>query len=192
MTYTTTDYGSWYNHAGAPTVESYVADACDGGDAEWAEQMEKTGAFDRIADDFRTAVNEALPDRVALCGDEFIGPAYDEDCTWDGDLDIAEIINDVDFWAIVEKHDVDNATYEIDAKTEAQAEQVAAAVREAITDIGEITVHGAVVRFDAEVYGQLLAAYDEDPEDRAAEYIYAHQLHSGRNYYNIAAYEPGN
>ena len=105
---TTTSYGSFYNHTNALNVGSYIADACSSADSDWLERMETAGAFDRIESDFSNAINDALPSGVALSGDEFIGPAYEEDYE-DGvaDLDISKVVKAIDFWAIVQKHDFD-------------------------------------------------------------------------------------
>ena len=105
---TTTSYGSWYNNQGYTlTVEQAIADAISGGDSDWIERLDSTGALERIAADYRNAIDEALPAGVHLTGDEFIGPAYEKDHTWDGTLDIREIIEDIDLFAIVERWDVD-------------------------------------------------------------------------------------
>lgn len=75
------------------------------------------GALDEMPDidlgkavqTYRDAINAALPDSVSLCGNEFYGPAYEHDCDFDGypmdedgSLDIAAIIDGIDFWEIVE------------------------------------------------------------------------------------------
>lgn len=184
----TTDYGSFYNHVNALNVGQYVVEACNGGDNDWQWQMQETGAFDRIEADFYAAINEALPDEVQLAGDEFIGPAYAEDCTWDGELDITAIVESIDFWAIVEKHDVDHALYAITAETAEEAAQTAAEIRQSVSDADAVAVDGAVVRFDSTVYGELLNAYDEDADEQITPYIYEPQLtvgHAGRTFYNI-------
>lgn len=103
---TTTSYGSFYNHAEELTVESYVENAFG---------SEGPDGFDTasIVAEFRNAINDALPDSVSLCGNEFYGPAYEADqdfdgcpSTEDGDLDIKAIIDGIDFWAIVARHDL--------------------------------------------------------------------------------------
>lgn len=113
---TTRDYGTWNNHGDRYnlSVEASIGDAINGGDADWRERMESSGALDRIADDYRDAINDALPRGVALCGNDFYGPAYSEDCDWDGypvtdtgGLDIREIVEGVDLGEIIERHDVD-------------------------------------------------------------------------------------
>lgn len=106
---TTTSYGTWNNHGDKynTSVEASVTDAINGGDADWRERVDSTGAFDSIVADYRQAINDALPDSVSLCGDEFIGPYYDDDCGWEGELNISELIEEIDLFAIVEKHDPD-------------------------------------------------------------------------------------
>jgi hypothetical protein len=103
---TTTIYGTWttrvepYSATFATSVYEALGDYADECD------------IDAIAADYRNAINEALPEGVALVGDEFIGPAYDADCDFDsyptdeyGRLDIKTIVESVDLWAIVAKHD---------------------------------------------------------------------------------------
>lgn len=99
MSFTTTDYGSWNNHADEYelTVESSVGTSL----GDYAHEYD----VDAIVADYRDAINKALPDRVTLTGNEFIGPAYEKDCTWEGDLDIHAVIESVDFWEIAERHE---------------------------------------------------------------------------------------
>ena len=61
-----------------------------------------------VAAAYRAAINAALPDEVQLCGDEFYGPAFELDTAGypvdeDGRLDIAAIIDGIDFWGIVDQ-----------------------------------------------------------------------------------------
>ena len=106
---TTTSYGAWVNHGDDSnrTVEATVADYIGGGDADWRQRVESSGAFERMVDDYRAAINNALPDGVSLCGNEFYGPYHDDDCTWDGELNISEIIDGIDLAAIVDRNDPD-------------------------------------------------------------------------------------
>lgn len=106
---TNTSFGTWVNHGDNHnvTVEATIADYLSGGDTDWRERVENTGAFDRMATDYRDAINKALPASVSLCGNEFYGPYYEADYDWTGELDIAEIIEGVDLGAIVERHDPD-------------------------------------------------------------------------------------
>ena len=114
----TTSYGSWNNHAGGANtnLEGDIADYINGGDADWRHRVEESGAFEEMADAYRDAINNALPEGVTLAGDEFYGPYYEADHTWDGDLDIADIIESVDLGAIVETHDPDNEEEKYDAE----------------------------------------------------------------------------
>jgi len=108
----TTSYGTWVNHGDSynVSVEASIADAISGGDRDWRERMETSGALDRIASDYRDAIDNALPEGISIAGDEFIGlhhtdPDYTDEI---GDFDIAEAIKDIDLFAIIQKHDVDN------------------------------------------------------------------------------------
>lgn len=107
---TTTNYGSWNNH-GDPSnasVEATVIDYLQGADSDWRVRVLATGAYTAIVADYREAINTALPEGVTLAGDDFYGPCYEKDHTWDGELDIAAIIMDIDLGAIVEKYDPDS------------------------------------------------------------------------------------
>lgn len=115
---TTTSYGTWNNHGDRSnlTVEATVTDFINGGDSEWRERCEKSGAFDAMVDDYRQAIADALPDGVSIAGNDFYGPYYAADKDFDGypvdedgDLDIAAIIADIDLGEIVDRHDPDNA-----------------------------------------------------------------------------------
>ena len=105
MTYPTTELGTWASlvpHEGI-SVEAMVDEALG----------EFGGNFDTaaICAEYRTAINAALPGRVTLAGNDFYGPALDEDRDWDGapDLpDIARIVANVDFWAIAARHERTN------------------------------------------------------------------------------------
>lgn len=107
----TTSYGTWNNKVDRYrlTVEQSVVEAFG---------AEGTDGFDlpAIVADYRAAINEALPQGVTLVGDEFIGPYRPEPDAFagypvddDGGLDIKAIVDDIDLWAIIEKHDIRNA-----------------------------------------------------------------------------------
>ena len=101
---TTTSYGSWNRATGDSSLTLH-------GSVESALNGEFTEAeVDQVADLYREAINAALPDSVALCGDEFYGPYYEADYDFDGYpqnedgfLDLAAIVEGVDFWEIVEE-----------------------------------------------------------------------------------------
>lgn len=104
---TTRDIGNWANYDGTPSVEFSVSFAIRGGDREWLETLTESGAFTRIVDDYRQAINEALPEAITLCGDMFIA-----ECDMRGNLlvdddepTISDVLRDVDLFAIVERHD---------------------------------------------------------------------------------------
>lgn len=118
---TTASYGTWANHGDhySVSVEATLADYISG-DPEWRERVESTGAFAKMAAAYRAEINAALPDAVALCGDEFYGPAYPDEGEFDdyptndgGGLDISACIEQagIDLGAIVERHDPDLTIY---------------------------------------------------------------------------------
>lgn len=115
---TTTSYGTWVNHGdrGNLTVEATVTDAVNGGDSDWRDRLETTGAFGRIVADYRDAIQAALPQGVFLTGNEFIGPWRPEEGEFDGypadeygDLDLSQIIDGVDLEPIIARHDPDHS-----------------------------------------------------------------------------------
>jgi len=114
----TTTYGHWTNlvDATALTLERTVLEFVSGADHDWITALKNSGALDRIIEDYREAINDALPHNVALSGNEFIGPVEHDE--WDGypvtetgDLDIAAIVAGVDLSAIVARHDPENHTH---------------------------------------------------------------------------------
>ena len=118
---TTTSYGTWVNHGDHAnvTLEATIADAVSNADREWREAMEAAGAFDTIADAYRNAINEALPAGVTLVGNDFDGPA-----SYDGDVedttDIAEIIQCIDLFEIIERHGEEATAAAVEAAHQAQ------------------------------------------------------------------------
>lgn len=111
---TTTSYGTWCNRVApfstSPDVD--VIDFINGGDADWREMLEESGALDQIQREYRDAINAALPDDISLCGDEFIGPAYPEDGEFDDyphdefdSLDFKAMVEDIDLTEIVERNE---------------------------------------------------------------------------------------
>lgn len=99
-------YGTWTTKVDgfnvsleATALNRFSADGVDGYD------------YAAVVTEYRAAINDALPDSVALVGKEFIGPfTTDEDEFQDypkdafGQLDFKAIVDTVDFWAIVAKH----------------------------------------------------------------------------------------
>lgn len=111
---TTTGYGTWCNRVNqySTSPDSDVVDYIDGGDADWRQMLDETGALDEIKDAYRRAIDDALPPSISLCGDEFIGPAYPDDDEFDGyptddfgDLDFEALVEDIDLGAIVEYYE---------------------------------------------------------------------------------------
>lgn len=143
----TTSYGTWLNHGARhnTTVEGTIADAISGGDADWREAMEATGALDLIAAAYRQAVEDALPVGVYLSGNEFYGPSgYDED-----ELDIAAAVEGIDLNAIIERHDIPGAVEAAEAAA-AEADRSAklatsAAARRAETVLAVVEACGSQV-----------------------------------------------
>ena len=114
MSYTTTSYGTWCNRVNAHSTspDSDVLDYINGGDNDWQARLQASGALELIQDEYREAINAALPDSVSLSGDEFIGPAEPEDGEFDGYptdeygvLDFAAIAEAIDLEPIVERND---------------------------------------------------------------------------------------
>lgn len=105
----TTGYGTWNNHGDhyESTVEATVVSYLNLADADYFRRIEESGAFDQMVEDYRNAINDSLPDGVTLAGDQFYGPYYEADYTWDGGLDITSLIEDIDLGEIVERHDPD-------------------------------------------------------------------------------------
>lgn len=106
----TTGYGSWYNHTGYNlSPEADIADYMNGGGSDWCERMDESGATEAIADDYRAAVDKALPEGIYLSGDEFIGlhhtdPDYTDEIA---EFDIRAAIEGIDLGSIIQKHDID-------------------------------------------------------------------------------------
>jgi hypothetical protein len=92
---TTTSYGTWNNRVDSYslTVEQSVVEAFG---AEGPAGYD----LDAIISGYRTAINNALPEGIVLAGDEFYGPH-----PIDVDVDLKEIIEAIDLWAIIEQHE---------------------------------------------------------------------------------------
>jgi hypothetical protein len=131
---TTTSYGTWCNQVNqySTSPDSDVVDYISGGDSDWLELVEKSGALEEMQSAYRNAINEALPSSVSLCGDEFIGPAYPEDDDEVEDLDIKALVEDIDLADIVERYDPvtlqDIGRWELKSKAANPAKAAAAAM----------------------------------------------------------------
>jgi hypothetical protein len=111
---TTASYGTWCNRVSqySTSPDADVLDVINGGDADWRELLDETGALAEIKAAYRRAIDAKLPPSVALCGDEFIGPAYPDDDEFEGydtddegGLDIRALLEDIDLSAIVDYYD---------------------------------------------------------------------------------------
>lgn len=120
---TNTSYGTWNNHVDkyATGLEHSVMEAFGSYGADGYD-------FDAIVDDYRNEINAALPDSVALSGDQFIGPAHTEDDAFEGyplseygTLDITAIVESIDLQAIMDRHEqltIDQVAEQLGYKTE--------------------------------------------------------------------------
>ncbi len=101
----TTSYGNWNRVEPSDlTVEQSVAVAL----GDFAGDYD----VDAITSAYRAAINDALPEGVSLCGDEFYGPhnpggdAFSgHPADENGRLDIKAIVETIDFWDIAAEHD---------------------------------------------------------------------------------------
>src|SRR5690606_16703284 len=108
-------YGHWTNIVDhkASTVEQTVSRSLTAADPDWAAELEERGVLEDIVEEYRNAINAALPAGITLAGSEFFGPVDYDPAEWDGDypattdgrLDIAAIVAEVDLGAIVAKFD---------------------------------------------------------------------------------------
>jgi hypothetical protein len=100
----TCSYGTWNRKVDSYTLtlEQSVGNALNG---EYTDKQ-----IEAVTEAYRDAINAALPDSVSLCGNQLYGPytpgdnefaGYPQDD--EGDLDIAAIVESVDFWATVEQ-----------------------------------------------------------------------------------------
>lgn len=109
---TTAVYGNWTTLVddNASTVEQTVSRFLAEADPDWAATLEANGVLEDIIEEYRNAINNALPAGITLAGSEFIGPVDCDPAEWNGypvtgdELDIAEIVAGVDLGAIVERH----------------------------------------------------------------------------------------
>lgn len=94
----TTDYGTWSNltGGGSARLEDSVADYL----GEYGDEYD----VDAICDEYRDAVNNILPDRVALVGNDLYGPyATRNEFDWE---EISEELETIDLAAIVDRHEI--------------------------------------------------------------------------------------
>lgn len=110
----TTIYGTWCNRVDelSSSPDDDVTDYVSGGTPEWLELLQASGALARIRSEYREAINAALPDSIALSGDEFIGPSAPEDGEFDGYpvdedgwLDFKAIVDGIDLEEIRERNE---------------------------------------------------------------------------------------
>lgn len=139
---TTTSYGTWCNQAStySTSPEADILDYINGGDSEWRSLMAASGALEAIQDDYRAAINEALPGSVSLSGDEFIGPYQPDDDEWEGypvdefgSLDIKAICEGIDLEPILQRHDIitleDIGRFELKSKAKNPSSAASQAMR---------------------------------------------------------------
>jgi len=96
---TTTSYGTFVGNVADPGPAGNMRDYVTTALGDYAGSFD----VDAIVADYRDAINERLADEgITLAGDEFYGPHP-------GPENVAEIVADaiesVDFWKIVERHD---------------------------------------------------------------------------------------
>lgn len=87
-------WGSWCRatDSSAFTLEGEVEDVLRGYSGDITDEE-----IAAVAVAYRAAINAALPEGVALCGNEFYGPADAER------PDLRAIVDTVDFWAVAEE-----------------------------------------------------------------------------------------
>jgi hypothetical protein len=138
---TTTSYGTWCNQVSpySTSPDADVLDYINGGDSDWQELLEASGALALIQSEYRDALNAALPPSVSLSGDEFIGPYEVEDGefdgypqTDDGSLDFKTLFEDIDLGPIVERNEPvtldDIGRWQLKSKATSPAKAAAAAM----------------------------------------------------------------
>lgn len=105
-----TVYGTWVNYSGdALTPEATLEDALINAEAEWRERLDETGAFEAMADAYRDAINNALPEGVNLVGEQFYGP-FEPATSTEGTESfesITEALDSIDLQKIIDDHDTD-------------------------------------------------------------------------------------
>lgn len=102
-----TVYSTWLNYSGdALTPEATLEGALINAESEWRERLDETGAFEAMADAYRDAINNALPQGVNLVGEQFHGPFQPANPT-ESFESITEALNDIDIQKIIDDHDPD-------------------------------------------------------------------------------------
>lgn len=173
MSYTTTtSYGTWCNQVSpySTSPDSDVLDYINGGDSDWQQLLDASGALEAIQSEYRAAIDAALPPSVSLCGDEFIGPAYPDDDEWDGypvddmgGLDIKACVEDIDLQPIVERNDIVTQEEIGRFKLGSTAKNPSSAASQAMRRLGVKPI--ARCQIDGE--GQVIAVYSEAAVNKA-------------------------
>lgn len=103
----TTEYGTW-----CPKVDRLSATLAQSVSDAFGTEGSDGYDFHAIVEEYREAINEALPDNVSLSGDIFYGPYYPEDQDFEGypkdkfgALDIKQIVEDIDLWEIIQRNE---------------------------------------------------------------------------------------
>lgn len=89
----TTHYATWQDITGSPGVRESV----------FAALGYDTSGYDvpAVVDEYRAAIDAALPRPVALRGDDFVGPCPAPDGAWSA---LAEAVNGIDLWRLTSLH----------------------------------------------------------------------------------------
>ncbi|MFE1130781.1 hypothetical protein [Streptomyces sampsonii] len=135
-----TSWGNWSKvSAYSTSPDADITDYLSGGDSDWCELMEKSGAYDLICKAYRDAINEALPAGVSLAGDEFLGPYEIEEgefdgypTTEDGDVDLKACLEGIDLGQICDRFDVltlDDIAREMGSKAKEPAKAASRAMQ---------------------------------------------------------------
>lgn len=169
---TTTSYGTWCNRVApfSTSPDDDVNGYISGGDNEWQQLLDASGALAQMQSEYRDAINAALPDSVSLCGDEFIGPYEPDDGEWDGypvddtgALDIKACVEDIDLEPILERNDIVTLADIGRFKLNSKAKNPSSAASQAMRRLGVKPI--ARVQIDGE--GQPVAVYNAAAVDAA-------------------------
>lgn len=98
-----TPYGTWLNHTGEDNPAQSILTAVGG----YADEYD----LKAIEEEYRDAIDAALPNGVGMSGKEFVGPYYEADQDFDGypqdddgRIDIGAVVKGIDLEAIAERH----------------------------------------------------------------------------------------